>query len=342
MNEKLNLLLRFFNSKYSRNDYFRLKKLILDHDPEFEELMHEHWKEFSPEKIKQKKDLSEITAIINHELDKKSKTRSTLQKLVKTWSRVAAILVIPLMLALAFFYSQFEQYLGQKGVYVEVRSPAGARTTLNLPDGSSVWLNGNSQIRYPVVFNENRHVQLKGEAFFQVHSDQEHPFLVEANKILVKATGTEFDVLAYEEDPEVSVILKEGKVAVLDASQSLLKNMEAGYQLKYDKQTFAINYRQINAKNYSGWIHGRLIFENASMSEVINRMERWYGVNIEVTDKELLQLHFKATFTNESIEEALKLLQSTATFNYRFIKRKIRNDGSFEDSKIYIMKRKEQ
>ena len=342
MNEKLNLLLRFFNSKYSRNDYFRLKKLIQDHDPEFEVLMHEHWKEFSPEKIRQKKDLSEILAIINHELDKKSETHSTLQKLVKTWSRIAAVLIIPLLLALAFFYAQFDQYLGQKEVYVEVQSPAGARTTLNLPDGSSVWLNGNSQIRYPVVFNENRHVQLKGEAFFRVHSDQDHPFLVEANKILVKATGTEFDVLAYEEDPEVSVILKEGKVAVLDANQSLLKNMEAGYQLKYDKHTFAINYLQINAKNYSGWIHGRLIFENASMSEVINRMERWYGVNIEVTDKELLQLHFKATFTNESIEEALKLLQSTATFNYRFAKRQIKNDGSFEDSKVYIMKRKEK
>ena len=336
MNEKLSLIQRFFTNKYSRADYFQLKELLLDQESELEELMQKHWQEFVPDNQQQKKDLSEIISIIN----KNSKTYS-LKKLFPYYSKIAAILILPLTIALTFLYFQFDQYLSQKKVYVEVNSPSGSRTFLKLPDGSAVWLNGNSQIRYPVVFNENRHVKIKGEAFFHVKSDKKHPFIVATDEILVRATGTEFNVSDYATDPDVRVILKKGIVAVMDTHHSILKNMEENYQLKYNKKTSAINYLPFNAKDYADWIHGRLIFEDAPMSEVVRRMGRWYGVNIKIIDKELLNLHFKATFTNESIDEALKLLQSTATFNYRVAKRQIRQDGSYDDSEIDITKRKE-
>jgi ferric-dicitrate binding protein FerR (iron transport regulator) len=160
--------------------------------------------------------------------------------------------------------------------------------------------------------------------------------MVAAKDIFVRATGTEFNVLAYSDEPSVSVILKEGKVTVLDSRRSTLQEMEAGYRYRYNERTSEGKYAGMDAESYSDWIHGKLIFENATMEEVMKRMERWYGVNIEITDKELLQLHFKATFINESIEEALKLLQSTATFNYRFAKREIRPDGTMEEAKIFI------
>ncbi len=338
MKDKLDLLQRFFNNKYSQDDYFRLKKMVLDEDKELVELMAEHWENFALDNTRQKKDLSVILSDINSRQKKRSIQNDHFSKIIKYYSRIAAILMLPLLLLSAILILQLNQYLKQKDVYVEVNSPSGSRTALNLPDGSLVWLNGNSRIRYPVDFGEDRHVEVKGEAFFHVHSDKEHPFLVKANEIMVRATGTEFDVSAYEDDPEVSVILKEGKVAVLDVNQSLLKEMEAGYQLKYDRQTSSANYRQVNAENYSGWINGRLIFENAPMSEVIRRMSRWYGVRIKVKDEELLNLHFKATFTNESLEEALKLLQSTATFHYRIDTGRLKPDGSHQSSNVFITK----
>lgn len=338
MNDKLDILRRYFSNKYSRNDYFKLKELISSEDPEIESLMHTHWDEFSPEGSHAPKDLSEVLLKMNQQIDENSKV-PVLRKIFIAYSRVAAILVIPLLLTLSFFYSQFGQSLFQKKVFVDVVSPVGSRTFLNLPDGSMVWLNGDSHIRYPAVFGRNRQVTVDGEAFFKVKSDKKHPFLVSAKDIVVRATGTEFNVTAYRDNPEVSVILKEGKVAVLNDKQSVIKEMGSGFQLRHVEQSSSNTYSAINAENYSGWINGRLIFSHASLSEVVERMERWYGVDIEIVDNELLQLHFKATFESESIEEALKLLQSTATFNFKFAKRASHEDGTYDKSKIYITKK---
>jgi len=338
MNDKLTLLRRFFSNKYSRNDYFELKKLILSKDLEFEQLMQSHWNEFKSEEYCTEKDFSELLTEINSKIDDKSEVR-LLRRILIAYSRVAAILIIPMLLAFGILYPKFFRYQNQKEVFVEVTSPAGSRTSLNLPDGSTVWLNGESHIRYPVVFNQNRVVEIGGEAFFKVKSDKENPFLVEAKGIQIKATGTEFNVSAYKDDDEISVILKEGKVAVMDANHSILKVMESGNRLSYFEKSSSVQYSAINAEDYTLWINGKLIFNHSPMKEVVSRLERWYGVNIEIMDQELLQLHFKATFIDESIDEALKLLQSTSTFKYRFAKRKIQEKGSFENTKIYFTKK---
>lgn len=335
MDDKPDILKRFFQNRYSRSDYHRLKKLLAAQDPEFEQLMQAHWNEFHPEGSR---DLTEVLTEINRRLDKGA-DRDVAGRLLQVWSRVAAVLLLPLLVAATLFYLQLRPYLSQEDVFVEVSSPAGARTSLNLPDGSLVWLNGNSSIRYPAVFSQKeRRVKMAGEAFFKVSSDQEHPFLVEAGTLTVQATGTEFNVQAYPGEGGLSVILKEGKVVVLDPEKSVLQQMQAGYRYEYDPGKAKGQYLPEDAENYSDWINGRLVFENARMEEVVKRMEHWYGVRIEVTDSSLIGLHFKATFINESIEEALKLLQSTATFNYRFAERKIGADGTPDAAKILINK----
>ncbi len=333
MDDKPAILKRFFQNRYSRSDYHRLKKLLSAQDPEFEQLMQAHWNEFHPEGSR---DLTEVLTEINRRLDKGA-GRDTAVRFLQVWSRVAAVLLLPLLVAATLVYLQLRPYRLQEDVFVEVSSPAGARTSLNLPDGSRVWLNGNSSIRYPGVFDhKERRVKMTGEAFFKVSSDPEHPFLVEAGTLTVQATGTEFNVQAYPGEDRLSVILKEGKVAVLDPEKSVLQHMQAGYRYEYDHGKAKGQYIPANAESYSDWINGRLVFENATMEEVMERLKRWYGVQIEVTDNKLLDLHFKATFINESIDEALKLLQSTATFNYRFANREIAADGIPGKAKIVI------
>lgn len=337
MEEKLKILRRYFSNRYSRNDYFELKRLILSEDFEIESLIQTHWYEFKTEDNGATKDLSEVLTKLNQRIEEKS-NGSFIKKIFIAYSRIAAILVIPLFLALSFLYFEFDQYLFQKNVFVDIVSPAGSRTSLNLPDGSIVWLNGDSHIRYPAVFGKNREVKIEGEAFFKVKSDKKHPFLVSAKDIVVKATGTQFNVMAYDDIPKVSVILKEGKITVENQQHTFKKEMTPGYELRYAKKPPSISYKEIDTENYSSWISGRLIFSYAPFSEVVERMGKWYGIDIEIVDKELLQLHFKATFVNENIEEALKLLQSTATFKYEFSKRDNKKEGSIEKIKIYITK----
>ncbi|MGD9930683.1 MAG: FecR family protein [Mangrovibacterium sp.] len=338
MNRNTELLKRFFSNRYSRNDYQQLKGMLQENDPALEELMQQHWDEYQDEQLTQASSLSATQLILHRNIQPQAKHR-IIKQAFNHFSKIAAILIIPLLLALGFLYIQLEDFLFQQQVVVEVASPTGSRTSLNLPDGSTVWLNGDSHIRYPAVFNESREVEIQGEAFFKVQSDTEHPFLVKANGISVEATGTEFNVSAYTDDPEISVILKEGKVAVLNDQQDELKQMASGYQFRYNPNTNASSYAPVNAEGYAGWINGRLIFENANMAEVAKRLERWYGVNIEVRDPELFRLHFKATFIHENIEEALKLIQATATFDYEFEKRNMKEDGSFTDARIIITKK---
>ena len=302
-------------------------------------LIQTHWNEFKIEEKGSFRDLSEVLVNLNQEIDENS-NNPFVKKILIAYSRIAAILLIPLFLALGLLYFQFNHYLIKKNVFVDVVSPAGSRTSLNLPDGSIVWLNGDSHIRYPAVFGKNREVKIEGEAFFKVKSDKKHPFLVSAKDVVVRATGTQFNVMAYNDIPEVSVILKEGKVAIEDENRTLIKEVDPGYELRYAKKSASISYKAINTENYSDWINGRLIFSYTPLSEVVERMEKWYGIDIEIVDKELLQLHFKATFVNENVEEVLKLLQSTATFRYEFSKRETLKDGSLGKSKIYITKSK--
>jgi ferric-dicitrate binding protein FerR (iron transport regulator) len=337
MDDKSKIIKRYFDNQYSRTDYLEFKRMLFAMDPSIELLLESHWNKFNPDEVGTK-DLSPILFELNQRIDSRSNT-SVFRKILITYSKIAAIFIIPLLLGLGLLYSRYNQFLSQRNVFVDIISPAGSRTSLNLPDGSLVWLNGDSHIRYPVVFGGVREVQIDGEAFFRVKSDKTHPFLVKAKNVVIKATGTEFNVKAYKDNSKVNVILKEGKVAVWSSQRPINEEMAAGHQLSYDEQSYLAEYSEVNATNYSGWIDGRLIFNHATMAEVAERMKRWYGVDIEVVDKELLKLHFKATFVNENIEEALKLLQATATFDYKFAQGTANEDGSHEKAKIYIIKR---
>ncbi|WP_430971618.1 FecR family protein [Sunxiuqinia rutila] len=332
------LIRRYFNNTYSRNDYLKMRVLVDDSGLELHKQLAKHWEDYKEEDLPPRKDLSAIQQQIEQQISPKNNSK-LLKRILHSYSKVAAILAIPLVLALGLLYAQFNEYLFQKDVYVEVFSPSGAHTSLSLPDGSSVWLNGESRVRYPAVFNNDRRVRVEGEAFFKVKSDVENPFFVEAREIEIKATGTEFNVLAYQDEPEIDIILKEGTVTVSDAGTEL-KQMQAGYLLNYRSNTRDFSYQKVDVESYADWINGKLVFENAPMPEVVKRMEHWFGVDIEIADPSLKQLHFKATFTHENLEEALKLLQLTETFSYRFVRHtEPLPDGTYEKTKVIISKR---
>ncbi|MGQ8335560.1 FecR family protein [Sunxiuqinia sp. A32] len=307
---------RYFSNKYSRNDYLNFKDTVLNKPIDLEENLGNHWRNYINTSLLETKELSKVKSFVNAHIDRENKGTLS-RKIYVGYSRIAAILLVPIVIALGVLYFQFNEFSGQMDTVVELSSPSGAQTQLNLPDGSLVWLNGNSSIKYPAVFKGNRIVEVTGEAFFKVKSGRGNPFLVSAKNMFVKATGTEFNVNAYDDKAGLDVILKEGKVSILNSKRNEIKKMESGFHLHYQEGK-SYTLKKINANNYADWINGKLVFENAPFKEVVERLEHRYGVNIELQDQELESLHFKATFTKESIDLALRLLKSTATFKYRF------------------------
>ena len=129
------------------------------------------------------------------------------------WQQVAAILLLPLLILSAYLYFKPASQIAE--TYQELFTPYGTWSVVNLPDGSKVWLNAGSSLKYPTQFNDKqRVVSMQGEAYFEVESDKEHPFIVKTKQLTVEATGTAFNVNAYAPDHVAAVTLVKGKVAV--------------------------------------------------------------------------------------------------------------------------------
>ena len=235
----------------------------------------------------------------------------------------------------------------------EVVSRAGTRTTLVLPDGTRVWLNSNSKLRYGSGFNSSdREVVLEGEAFFDVVKNAAHPFIVHATSLDIEVLGTSFEVKSYPQDATVEATLFRGAIEVRrkgnpNTARVILKPNEKlvfskvppprsdGRGEAADRREgdhpeatgIAVNHIQPNLpdseKVETAWMYNRLVFDGDNFGELAEKMERWYDVRIVVRDTGLNHYHFGGVFQNESIEEALKDLQLTATFTYTIDGKKI-------------------
>ena len=174
----------------------------------------------------------------------------------------------------------------KKEQFVKVIMPYGQQTSLQLPDGTTVYVNAGSQLSFPVSFDgEKREVYLTGEAFFEVHKDKEHPFIVYTPDIDIRVTGTEFNVSAYADDNFTQTVLVEGAVSV--SKKALFgKRIDIipGESALFDKESESINTGKVDTGKYTSWIHGYIICKNDPVNEVVKKIERYYNRDIEVTD----------------------------------------------------------
>lgn len=174
-------------------------------------------------------------------------------------------------------------YLGDASVVAEVhyntlRIPRGGEYSITLSDGTVVYMNSESELRYPVKFVENeRKVFLSGEAYFDVTSDKDHPFLVELKKSVVKVLGTSFDIRAYEDEDVVMTTLVRGKVAFLSGDKKVILN--PGEQGILD-QTGEMEKRGVDTYLYTAWKEGVFAFQQERLEEIMKIVSRWYNVNV--------------------------------------------------------------
>ena len=259
--------------------------------------------------------------------------------------RIAAILFIPLLIVSILFYYSNKPSREGYATYNEIDNSYGTVSKLTLPDGTKVWLNSGSHFKYPLFFTKGmRKVYLTGEAYFEVAKDRKRPFIVNTSAIDVIATGTVFDVMAYNNDDVVVATLVEGKISMAKESVSHkikpLTTVHPGQKAILNKTKKKIAIQKADVEEVTAWRNGKLIFRNDPMDVVVKRLDRWYNTDIILTDKKLKTYRYTATFEGETLQQILELLKHTAPIEYKIYPRKKQPDQTFSKAKVEIRIRK--
>lgn len=266
--------------------------------------------------------------------------RNITRTLLVYWQRVAAILVIPLLIFSAYLYLNRDVDLSDTIEYQEVRSPHGTFSEVRLPDGTNVWLNGGSSLRYPLAFRKGeRDVFLNGEGYFEVHSDKKNPFVVKTNQITLQATGTAFNIEAYDSDSITAVTMVNGKIDVIFGNSSPVA-MAPGERASFNNLTRECLIMQTDPYKWYAWKDGLMIFRDDPLSYVFKRVGLTFNVNIDLKDPSLANAPYRATFEYESLDEILRLLEMSAPLQFKHNKRIKSKDNSYEKQTIEVYKRK--
>ena len=268
------------------------------------------------------------------------------KKVIRLRRIIASIAVSVILIIVGYLFGNVNDS-GLKNVYSELHAPYGSRVRFELPDGTAGWLNSGSSLRYPVRFTgKKRIVSLEGEGYFDVKHDPGRPFIVQTSGTRVIALGTSFNVQAFANSEEEEITLVKGKVVIEkklmsdDSKYRHLLIMKPRQHVGIDVKTGRIVFMDWNTEKYIAWKDGKLVFRNDPLSRVVNEMERYYNVDIEVQDPQLSKYHFHATFEDETLFESLRLLSLSSAMDYIICKRQKNPDGTFKKRKVILYRKK--
>lgn len=273
------------------------------------------WLDEDPEHIHQYHSLRKLYDIslwspIEESQQEEKQTR-TLKPVWIEFLKVAAVILITFLGTKAFFDWK-EDPVKMQTVIV----PAGQRAELLLADGTKVWLNSRSKLKFPDRFQKDaRNVELDGEGYFEVTHKEEAPFTVHTSRYDVKVLGTEFNVKAYNSKNQFESSLLKGSVEVSNMNKSQV------VRLRPDEQVISDGSQLIRSvildKNYFRWKEGLLCLDDESIGGLIDKLELYYDVKIIVQQASLMKYHYSGKFRiSDGVEHVLKVLQLKHKFTY--------------------------
>ncbi|MRG45275.1 DUF4974 domain-containing protein [Chitinophaga sp. SYP-B3965] len=200
--------------------------------------------------------------------------------------------------------------------------PRGGQYRITLPDGTIVWLNSATSLTWPVTFNgKERVVLLSGEAYFDVAKNSEQPFKVKAGHAEILATGTSFNISAYEDEDKVSTTLVEGGVNVTVPNSMV--NLKPGQQAIIFSGSSSIQKKEVDTDQALAWMQGNFLFEDQDIRSIMRNIARWYNVEISFEGKPN-PMKFGGTYSrSKGLEELLKHLESLSGIRFRINNNKV-------------------
>jgi len=223
--------------------------------------------------------------------------------------RIAA--AIALLIGLGASLNYFAGQGGEEN-WVSQQTQANRIQTYTLSDGSTITLNQNSQLEYPEVFSgDQRIVKLQGEAFFDIARDEAKPFMIQTDQAVVKVLGTSFNVRSYQEEDEIEVTVRSGKVQFEMEEVAEKMILQAADCYRYHKKEKTVQKEKDEEMNALSWQTKRLAFVKTPLETVLTKLEKYYNIKISVQDQNLKNCRFTAKFDATPLADVLEILKAS-------------------------------
>ncbi|MDR2118442.1 MAG: DUF4974 domain-containing protein [Tannerellaceae bacterium] len=248
---------------------------------------------------------------------KKQIRRRRLAGTVRWAQRVAAILFVPLLIA-----AVYRGVKEEPAACMSVHSNPGTTACLDLPDGSRVWLNSGSTLRYPVKFQgDTREVEIAGEAYFRVAKDGKRKFVVSAgHQVKVEVLGTEFNIEAYPDDGFIAATLIKGSISLRYAGSGKRQEslvMQPDRKVFYYTHTQSIRSVEAYAPTDIAWMEGKIAFRNTPLETVLKKLSHRFNVNFIIRNESIRQYSFTGTFDGQQLVQILEHFRISSGIRYR-------------------------
>jgi ferric-dicitrate binding protein FerR (iron transport regulator) len=314
-----------------------------------EQLIQEDWSNFDTQEINISSNKTSFETLKQRIAEiQKGSIKTNQHNIGRIVLRIAASLLLPVAIGWATFYILQKNIKPEPMAFNEITAPLGSKTSIQLADGTKVWLNSGSKLRIPQKFEGNyREVTLTGEAFFDVKRDTARPFLVKTSKLNIKVLGTSFNVKAYPEEGTIETTLVKGLVTITKTDANTT-NKEVTYLKPNQRATFVketgnlvlaetekkivkeevkvkqdnkreekmIFTKNIDTEPFVAWKDDKLVFKYEDFESLCIKLQRWYGVEINIKSEELKKYHYTGVLQRETINDVIKILKLTMPIRY--------------------------
>ncbi len=202
--------------------------------------------------------------------------------------------------------------------YNKLTTPVGGEYSLVLSDGTKVFLNADSELKYPVEFSDGKRiVDLKGEAYFEVHKDSLRPFVVRVNGAEVTVLGTSFNVNTYGDDGQIYTTLVNGAVRVSSVKNGQAEVLKPGMQSVMDVQSGQLTVREVDVEPYVAWREGRFVFRAMTLDLIMRQLQRWYDFEVFYQNPELKDYEFRGVIKRDmDLDKVLSVIKVTTNVDF--------------------------
>lgn len=239
------------------------------------------------------------------------------RKLRRILFRAASILIPFVLVSGLFFQLNSKVDLFGQTKMEEVYVPKGERLQFMFQDGTRAYINSDTRVRYPQQFGlSDRTIYIEGEAYFDVSPNKNRPFIVELEKGSIKVLGTSFNVEAYKEDKDIRVTLDEGKINLISWTQKQ-HILNPGERIIYNKESGDCTIvKEEETQSISSWKKDIITFSNTPMTEVLEKLNRWYDIEFIIEDQEVLKYSYTIILENTLLENVLLDLEKVAPVQF--------------------------